>query len=186
MFCSSVCRSYKIDAAKKGPRASPAKRVAWGKGAAVEHEKALAFARALESRNLPRRGGQRRVISTIFSLLDTFFNVIKSALYRHFRRKAFLNVHNENIDIRKKRVRIVYRNNKKSRPRVSASGPFSILCIKHSNASASSPAPLFQNFRTGRISAHTVYFRENPLCKNPSYQRYLLRIPRYNSAAEQP
>ena len=56
-----------------------------------------------------------RVISTIFSLLDTFFNVIKSALYRHFRRKAFLNVHNENIDIRKKRVRIVYRNNRKDR-----------------------------------------------------------------------
>ena len=61
LFCSSVCRSYKIDAAKKGPRASPAKRVAWGKGAAVEHEKALAFARALESRNLPRRGGQREI-----------------------------------------------------------------------------------------------------------------------------
>jgi hypothetical protein len=56
------------------------------------------------------------VISTIFSLLDTFFNVIKSALYRHFRRKAFLNVHNENIDIRKKRVRIVYKNDRKNRP----------------------------------------------------------------------
>lgn len=72
--------------------------------------------RGLWNRGTCRDAADRgRVISTIFSLLDTFFNVIKSALYRHFRRKAFLNVHNENIDIRKKRVRIVYRNNRKDR-----------------------------------------------------------------------
>ena len=186
MFCSSVCRSYKIDAAKKGP-ARAQRSGSRGEKERQQSMKKPSLLRGLWNRGTCRDAADRgRVISTIFSLLDTFFNVIKSALYRHFRRKAFLNVHNENIDIRKKRVRIVYRNNKIGRPRISASGPFSILCIKHPNASASSPAPLFQNFRTGRISAHTVYFRENPLCKNPSYQRYLLRIPRYNSAAEQP
>ena len=77
LFCSSVCRSYKIDAAKKGPRASPAKRVAWGKGAAVEHEKALAFARALESRNLPRRGGQREIRTPGTLLTYTRFPIVR-------------------------------------------------------------------------------------------------------------
>lgn len=75
---------------------------------------------------------------------------------------------------------------KRGRSRISASGPFSILCIKHPNASASSPAPLFQNSRTGRISAHTVYFRENLLCENLSYRGHPLHMSRYNSVAVQP